>query len=220
MERTFSANWKSISSLEFEEQVPCTDVIQFKFEDDAPNWVFDFVFWDERTIIEINGGTYRGKNGGHSSGPGIKKGYFKSICTQVMDWNFYELDNSMVNDIPLLEFIQDTMLGKCVWPHPKALISFGNNKRDVNRAVAAEKTLANWVQKNSRPNPGDFCFLSTTMMKVLMPYKKGRSKLSRGHVRNALDALGFRKGKKSIGGKPKVAYYHTKYSAALYDDKL
>jgi hypothetical protein len=66
----------------------------------------DFYHEKARVIIEINGATWKGKSGAHSSGPGLRRDFTKQLLAQSQGWIYIELDSTMLKDpVVLLSLI-------------------------------------------------------------------------------------------------------------------
>lgn len=98
-----------------------------------PDHRFDF-FWDTGLIIELNGSTHQGKAGGHSSGEGINRDYFKLLACAAVGFHLVYLDGAMVLDDKLYPVFERMALDKpyCQADPLPAIFTFdsyGKNKR-------------------------------------------------------------------------------------------
>jgi hypothetical protein len=102
-EKKFAQQWAKLcyqTPLGEFDSVLLRDVVPIKLLDDPkldPDHRFDF-FWNTGLIVELNGSTHQGKAGGHSSGMGINRDYFKLLACASVGFQLIYLDGEMVLD--------------------------------------------------------------------------------------------------------------------------
>lgn len=77
----------------------------------VPNRKFrwDFAWPGKRVAVEVEGGTWMGKHGAHSSGRGIKRDCDKGNLATLAGWRFFRLTADMINR-PCLERIKEFIM--------------------------------------------------------------------------------------------------------------
>jgi very-short-patch-repair endonuclease len=72
-------------------------------------WLFDFAHLPSKTAIEIDGGMWRGKKGGHTSGKGATRDREKDFAAMGLGWHVVRLTPAMAKDHKVLAVIRELM---------------------------------------------------------------------------------------------------------------
>lgn len=67
-------------------------------------YVADFLWVEERVIVEVNGQIWR--KGGHTTGNGLRRDFYKQSLAQLLGYRYFEVDTQMVQDGTALLIIQ------------------------------------------------------------------------------------------------------------------
>ena len=100
-ERAFLLRWSTINGAP-------ELVSQHRFHP-TRKWLFDFADLPSKVAIEIDGGQWRGKKGGHTSGAGMARDREKDFEAVMLGWTVIRLTTEMAKDRKILERIVDLL---------------------------------------------------------------------------------------------------------------
>jgi len=103
LEDTFYGLWPT-DKLPLQKEVLVYDLVSF-VPGYSPEYRVDFYCPAKKLIIEINGGTGKGRNGAHSSFAGLKRDYIKQNYLVLAGYKVIELDTQMAKDKQLIDAI-------------------------------------------------------------------------------------------------------------------
>jgi hypothetical protein len=67
-------------------------------ENNVKDWRFDFAFPKEKLLIELQGATFKGGKGGHTSGTGYEDDCYKKNNAKLCGWTVLEFTTRMVSN--------------------------------------------------------------------------------------------------------------------------
>ncbi len=68
-------------------------------------WRFDFAWPDQMVALEVEGGVWKGKFGGHTSGKGFTKDCDKYNTATAMGWRVFRITNVHVKEVNFTDWL-------------------------------------------------------------------------------------------------------------------
>lgn len=69
-------------------------------------WRFDFAWPEQMVALEVEGGIWKGKYGGHTSGKGFTKDCDKYNTATAMGWRVFRITNVHVKDASFVDWLR------------------------------------------------------------------------------------------------------------------